>query len=90
MTSRRTLKHDIKLICTDLFVECIAVTLYGTPSEKEDAEALMHTIVKMESNYVSRISHQEPGLPAKLYYRDLKRKFKANVTEIISQLNITE
>ena len=35
----------------------------------------------------SRISHPEPGIPAKQYFKDLREKFTAQASEIIDQIN---
>ncbi len=90
MANRRTLKRNISQICTDLFAECIAMSLYGTQNEKENAETLMHSIIKMESDFISRVSHAEPGMTAKAYFKDLIGKFKAQTTELADQISISE
>lgn len=41
----------------------------------------------MHSNYIRRVSHVEPGMPAKVYFNDLKDKFSKEVNEIVDQLN---
>ena len=90
MTNRRTLKREIRQICTELFAECVAVSQYGTPNERECADSLMYTIIKMEKNFINRISHPEPGLEPSKYYKDLKEKFKAQAMEIIDQITISD
>lgn len=87
MTNKKTLKKSIKLICEELFVECVAASLYSAKGHRDDAEALLFTIIKTQADYTSRISHPEPGLPAKVYFRDLRDKFTARVTELIDQIN---
>lgn len=87
MSNKRTLKKGIRLICEDLFAECVAVSLYGPEANKENAEALLFAIVKMQDNFINRISHPEPGISAKVYYKDLREKFSAQVNEILDQIN---
>ena len=87
MANKRTLKHGIRLICSDLFAECVAASLYGSNNHLDNYEALLFTIVKMQDNYLSRVGHPEPGMKAKLYYKDLKEKFNAEVGDIINQIN---
>jgi len=41
----------------------------------------------MEDHYIKRISHPEPGIPAKKYYKDLREKFSSQVNEILDQIN---
>lgn len=87
MANKRTLKKGIQLICEDLFAECVAVSLYGPEANKENADALLYAIVKMQDNFINRISHPEPGISAKAYFRDLRSQFSAQVSEILDQIN---
>lgn len=87
MANKRTLKKTINLICEELFTECVAASLYGTEKHKDNTDALLFSIVKMESDFVSRISHPEPGMPAHVYYKDLREKFTAQAGELIDQIN---
>ena len=84
MASKRHLKQTINLICEELFAECVAASLYG--QNRESAEALIWSTLKMRNNYIRRVSHPEPGMPAKVYYKDLKEKFSAQVSELLDQL----
>ncbi len=86
MTNKRTLKKAINLICEELFAEGVAIALYG-PRPQKDVEALLFSIVKMQQNYISRVSHPEPGMSSKAYYKDLRENFSAQVGEISDQLN---
>ena len=85
MASKRQLKQRIDLICEELFAECIAASLYG--QNRDSAEALIYRTIKMRNNYIRRVSHPEPGMSAKVYYKDLKEKFAAQASEILDQLN---
>ena len=85
MASKRQLKQRINLICDELFAECVAASLYG--QNRESAEALIYSTIKMRNNFIRRISHPEPGLPAKTYYKDLKEKFTSQASELLDQLN---
>ena len=85
MASKRHLKQTINLICEELFAECVAASLYG--QNRESAEALVWSTLKMRNNYIRRVSHPEPGMPAKVYYKDLKEKFSAQVSDILDQIN---
>ncbi len=86
MANKRTLKKSINLICEELFANCVAASLYGNNVNDENADALLYSIVKMQSDYTSRICHPEPGMPASLYFRDLREQFTAQVSEIIDQI----
>ncbi len=87
MANKRTLKRAINGICEELLVECIAASLYGAQGHKDNAEALFSAIVKMQADFLSRVSHPEPGMPAQQYYNDLREKFAAQAGEIVDQIN---
>ena len=87
MTNKRTLKKAISLICEELITECIAASLYGAQNQKENAEALLSSIIRMESDFICRISHPEPGMSPRVYFNDLREKFLAQASEMIDQIN---
>lgn len=85
MANKRLLKRSITLICEELFAECVAASLYG--HNRDGADALIFSIVKMQDDFLSRISHPEPGMPATKYFKDLREKFASEASEIIDQIN---
>ena len=87
MANKRTLKKCVHLICEELFAEGVALSLYGTDVQREGAQALLYSIVKIEDDCTRRISHPEPGMKPKLYFKDLREKFNAQVSDIIDQMN---
>ena len=87
MASKRTLKKKINLICEELFAEGVARSLYGHDAQKDNGQAILFSIVKMQNNYISRISHPEPGMKAKDYFKDLREKYSAEIGEILDQIN---
>ena len=87
MANKRTLKRGIHLICEELFAEAVAVSLYGAEAQRESANALLFSIVKTEDECIRRVSHPEPGMKPKDYFKDLREKFSAQVSDIIDQMN---
>ena len=87
MANKRTLKKAIHLICEDLFAEAIALSLYGAEAQQESANALLFSIVKLEDEYICRISHPEPGMKANDYFKKLREQFGVQVNDIIDQMN---
>lgn len=85
MANKRTLKKSINYVCSELFAECVANSLYST-SDNNNTNAILHSIITMRNNYVSRISHPEPGISNKNYYSDLIEKFNEQADEIIDQI----
>ena len=86
MANKRTLKKQINLICEELFVDFVAASLYGNAPNHSQAEAVLFSIIKLRNNYISRISHPEPGMPAKQYYNKLKEDFIAQASDINDQI----
>jgi len=87
MTNKRVLKKSITHICEAMFTECVATTISAQEANQENIEALLFSIVKMQDDYLSRISHPEPGMSAKKYFKVLREKFAAQASEIIDQIN---
>lgn len=86
MASKRTLKKSINYVCSELFAECVANSLYNVRKDDGDTEAMLHAILTIHHNYVSRVSHPEPGITAKAYYADLTQHFNAEIGEVIDQI----
>ena len=86
MSNQRELKKTSNYICSDLFAECVAASLYCGKPEKENVDAMLTSILTIHSNYIQRISHPEPGVPAKKYYRDLIDNFNKEVNEVIDHI----
>ena len=87
MANKRNLKKAINQICEELFTEAVAASLYGNEANKDNTQALLVTVIKTQRNYISRVSHPEPGIEAKNYYKDLREKFAAQASEIADQIN---
>ena len=87
MAKRKELKHVINNICTDLAAEVVAVSLYESTPAEENIVAIINSILNMRRNYIGRISHVEPGMPAKKYFNDLIESFNNDTLEIIDHIN---
>lgn len=86
MANKRVLKHRINCVCGELFAECVAASLYGGKGEDDNVKALLASILVVHSDYVRRISHQEPGMKAKVFYADLISHFNQQVAELSDQI----
>ena len=87
MTNRKDLKRTINYICGELFAECVAASLYGGNPDKQNTEALLTSILRINTDFVKRISHPEPGMPKKEYFKVLIRDFNEQASEIVDQIN---
>ena len=81
MANRRKLKKTINYICSALFSECMAALLYNDSKKQEVADAILTSIIIVQSNYICRISHVE-----RAYFKDLKDKFNIQVEEIADNI----
>lgn len=90
MANKRILKRTINYVCSDLFAECIASSLYSGNSEDENTNALLVSILVMHNDFVRRVSHPEPGLKPKTYYKALTNDLNKQIDEIIGQINNIE
>lgn len=86
MSNKRELKKAIRNICADLFTECASATLYCEPEQKENGEALLTSIVAMNSNYICRVSHPEPGMKHRDYFKNLIQDFNKQASAIVDQI----
>jgi len=78
MASRRELKKNVNYIAGELFTECLI-------TDKAKADELMAEVLKMQDEFVSRISHTEPG-NVKGFYKKFRVDFNAKVNEIIEAI----
>lgn len=85
MASRKVLKKNINYIASELFAECLVNSLYVPGTDKQKADNLMGEILKMQDEFISRISHTEPG-NVKMFYKKLHADFNAKVEEIIDAM----
>lgn len=85
MANKRNLKKIINYICSDLFSECVAIALYGNKKE-EDVNAILSSVLIFHSDYIRRVSHPEPGMKPKAYYKDLITSFNVHVNETIDNI----
>ena len=86
MPNKRDLKRTIQTICDDVFAECIAISLYEGGVHEENVESLLTSIIVTRNDFISRISHPEPGMSQKKYYDKLAHDFAESISEIIDQM----
>jgi hypothetical protein len=91
MPNKKDLKSTINSICSDVFAECVAMSLYHSKADEENVNALLASILDVRDDFISRISHPEPGMKKKEYYDHLARSFTEQISEIIDQIsNLSE
>lgn len=87
MAKKRNLKQTINYICSDLFAEGVAASLYGEQKDEEAVNNLLSLIIVTRNDYVKRISHPEPGMKPRTYYKAIIADFNQQINEIINQIS---
>lgn len=80
MANRRQLKKQINLICSELFADCVALSLCGQ-SEKEKLDAIMAEVLSVNKEYLARVSHTERG-SERIFYKKLREEFTQKVNAL--------
>ena len=86
MATKRELKKTFNYVCGELMAEAVAASLYKSSRDKEATETLLSSIIRMRSDFVRRISHPEPGMSGKAYYRHITDDFNRSMAEVIDQI----
>ena len=81
---RRELKKSINNLCSELFAECIALNYYENV-DKDAVANIMESILMMQADIISRISHVEPGAK-KLFFKKLHEDLSDKTMEIIDDI----
>lgn len=85
MASRRDLKRDISYVIGDIFTECLIYKELVPGTDKAAAEKLIVDLLRIDNEFITRISHTEPG-KAKEYYRSLIKDFQKQISEVLDKL----
>ncbi len=85
MAKRRILKKSINYIIGDLFTECVYIRLTLPEAEQAKTDQIMTDILNLQDDFVSRISHTEPG-NVKGFYKKLHEDFNAKVDGILEAM----
>lgn len=85
MAKRRILKKSINYIIGDLFAECAYIRLTLPEAERGKVDGVMTDILKLQDDFISRISHTEPG-NVKGFYKKLYEDFNAKVDAILDTI----
>lgn len=85
MANRKDLKKAINYIAGELFTECIICSLNISEEGKQKADKVMTDILNMQNEFISRISHTEPG-NVKGFYKKLREDFSTQVDGIVTAI----
>lgn len=87
MANKRDLKREINYICSALFAECVATSLYSNNSDEDNVDTLLKSLLRMHADYIMRVSHPEPGMKTKVYYKKLINDFNNEVHDVIDAIS---
>ena len=85
MAKKKDLKSSIHFACDDLMTACMALAL--NKDKEQAADTILIDIQKMRQDYVKRISHTEPGMAAKTYFKNVIESFTKEVERYIGLIN---
>lgn len=86
MANKRDLKRTINYITSELFAECVAASLYNGDTKQADVDGILSAIVMLNTDFIKRVSHPEPGVKPMLYFKNLITDFNKQSSEIIDQI----
>ena len=75
MASRKALKKNVNYIAGELFTECLVNSLYVPGTDKKKADELMSEILKMQDEFISRISQHKSKYKKKHQRTQAKARF---------------
>lgn len=86
MASRKNLKKVITFVVDGLATDAFLLSC----NAEADVAAwvdLFNRIFSMNNDYVARVSHVEPGMPAKKYFNALCDSFNADAKALLEEIN---
>ncbi|MBR2301738.1 MAG: hypothetical protein IKA41_07305 [Bacteroidaceae bacterium] len=86
MASRKDLKKVIAYISDELATEAFYLS-YGSKGSTEEWVEVFNRIFTMQNDYTSRVSHVEPGLPARKYFDTLCISFNEDAKAVLDEIH---
>ncbi len=85
MASRKNLKKVITFIVDELATEAFFVS-YNAKGDTSAWVDLFNKIFNLNNEYRARVSHVEPGMPAKKYFAALYESFNNDAKELLNEI----
>lgn len=86
MANKRQLKKIINMVVGELLVECVVTKHINQEARQEDVDNVMVSVLRMQNDFICRVSHPEPGMPAKTFFKNLRTELAQRTDEITNQL----
>ncbi len=87
MANKRQLKRTINYITSELFAEAMAAVIYSGKDNKDEGDNVLASIILMRDDFISRVSHPEPGMAASKYYGVLVKDFNNAMAETVDNIS---
>ena len=81
MSNRRKLKKAVKSDLGELFADCVALSMVAH-DDSEKLQQVLADVTDAYHDFVPRISHVEPGLTPRVFFRKLRSDFAAKTAEL--------
>lgn len=88
MANKRNLKKTVNYIAGELFTECVVLKNFVPNTDEEKLTDIMGKIMDMQSHFLCRISHPEPG-NIKGFYKKFHEDFNKQIDAIIAEISST-
>lgn len=85
MASRRKLKKNVNYIVGELFTECLINQYFVPGTDEAKANEIMGNILMVQDEFLSRISHTEPG-NVKTFYKKFREDFNLKINGIVDEI----
>ena len=82
---RRILKKQVNYIAGELFAECVVLSKVVPGVDSQKVDELMARILYMQDEFISRISHTQPG-NVKGFYKAFRADFQTQVDAMIDEI----
>ncbi len=86
MASRKNLKKVITFVVDELATEAFLLS-YDAQGNTEAWVALFNKIFSLNNEYIARVNHVEPGMPAKKYFNALCDSFNADAKAVLGEIS---
>ena len=87
MARRKNLKKVITFVVDEWATEAFLLS-YDAKGDTEAWVALFNKIFNLNNEYIARINHVEPGMPAKKYFNALCDSFNADSKALLGEISV--
>lgn len=82
---RREFKKQLQFITSEVFAECVAISAYSK-DHKNEAQDLMVQVLLIHDDFTSRVTHVEPGIKPKAYFKALREDLATKIMNIVESM----